>query len=505
MFDSEKQITELKNTLSNINPDNLSDLLDIVDKIQSSADYANQLIKDQDILLDSISLQIWFVTGPDTYGRVNKAHAQFKGLAKEDLQFKPLSDFLPSTTASTCKEDNWRIFETKRPAFGEKWVNNAQGESRLLYITRLPILNNSGNVEYIICTAEDITEKRANEIKMKEEQNFRDTLINASPSFIVSIDINSKIIMMNDSMLNAVGYTQKEVKGLDYIDTFIPKENSSGVRNVFDSLIEKGESTFNENRLLTKDGNTLTVEWRGRPIRKENGDFDYFFGTGRDITKEKKALNALKESEERYRRLFDSSKDAIMTLAPPDWKFSSGNPAILEMFNVSSVDEFTSLMPWVLSPEIQPDGQPSDIKARQMIEIAMKDGSNFFEWMHKKKDGDNFPATVLLTKVSLSDNVFLQATVRDITEQKRMEKEKEDLIAELRATIQKVKTLTGLIPICANCKKVRNDSGFWDSVDVYIQKHTDADFSHSICPECMKKLYPAFPHEQSTEPGNRDA
>ena len=220
-------------------------------------------------------------------------------------------------------------------------------------------------------------------------------------------------------------------------------------------------------------------------------------GTGRNITKEKMALKALKESEERYRKLFDSSKDAIMTLAPPEWKFSSGNPAILEMFNVNSVKEFISLEPWVLSPETQPDGQPSEIKAKEMIEIAMKSGSNFFEWMHKKKDGAAFPATVLLTRVDFSDGVFLQATVRDITKQKEVVKEKEDLIAVLRASIQEIKTLTGLIPICANCKKIRDDGGFWDNVDVYIQKHTDADFSHSICPECMKKLYPEFPQSQS--------
>lgn len=497
MFDCEKQIAKLKKTLSDIGSGNLPDILKIIGNIESSAESANQLIRDQDILLDSISLQIWFVTEPDTYGRVNKAHAAFKGLSKEDLQFKKVSSFLSSPIGGTCSEDNRKVFESCKCATNEKWVDNAEGESRLLHITRIPKLNMKGVVEYIICTAEDITEKRSNEIKMKEEHTFIETLINASPSFIVSIDADSNIIMMNDSLLLAVGYTQEEVKGVNYIDTFIPEENRGNVRRVFDYLIQKGEPTFNENKMLTRDGKILTVEWHGRPILKENGDFDYFFGTGRNITKEKMALKALKESEERYRKLFDSSKDAIMTLAPPLWKFSSGNPAILDMFGIANIEELLLLEPWMLSPEIQPDGQLSEEKAKEMIKIAMDEGSNFFEWMHKKKDGDAFPATVLLTKVSLSNNVFLQATVRDITKQKETVAEKEHLIDELRSTIEKVRTLTGLIPICANCKKIRDDSGFWDNVDVYIQKHTNADFSHSICPECMKKLYPEFPQSRS--------
>ena len=135
------------------------------------------------------------------------------------------------------------------------------------------------------------------------------------------------------------------------------------------------------------------------------------------LSSEKKLI----KSEEKYRKLFDSSQDAIMTLEPPSWKFTSGNPSILEMFQVSSREEFTSMGPWELSPEYQPDGRPSEEKAREMIEKAMEEGSNYFQWTHMRKDGDCFPATVLLTRVDMEDGSFLQATVRDITEQKALE------------------------------------------------------------------------------------
>ena len=131
----------------------------------------------------------------------------------------------------------------------------------------------------------------------------------------------------------------------------------------------------------------------------------------------------LVKCEKRYQKLFDSSHDAIMTLEPPSWKITSGNPAILGMFCVSSIEEFTSMGPWNLSPRYQPDGQLSSDKSKQMIGIAMREGSNFFEWIHRRLSGKDFPATVLLTRVEMQDNTFLQATVRDITDRKKSELE----------------------------------------------------------------------------------
>src|SRR5262249_34295421 len=86
-------------------------------------------------------------------------------------------------------------------------------------------------------------------------------------------------------------------------------------------------------------------------------------------------------------------------------------------------EEFTSHGPWKLSPERQPDGCGSAEKAIEMIETAMREGSHFFEWTHRRLDGEVFPATVLLSRITLAGKAFLQATVRDITEQKRAEEE----------------------------------------------------------------------------------
>ena len=86
--------------------------------------------------------------------------------------------------------------------------------------------------------------------------------------------------------------------------------------------------------------------------------------------------------------------------------------------------------------------------------------------------------------------VGFQGIARDITARKEIESERESLITELREALSKIKTLSGLLPICASCKKVRDDNGYWNQIETYISAHSDADFSHSICPSCVKELYP---------------
>jgi len=80
----------------------------------------------------------------------------------------------------------------------------------------------------------------------------------------------------------------------------------------------------------------------------------------------------------------------------------------------------------------------------------------------------------------------------DITEQKRLEEQRERLIADLRNALTHIKTLRGLLPICAACKKIRDNHGYWKQIEEYISDHSDAKFSHGICPECRQKLYPKW-------------
>jgi PAS domain S-box-containing protein len=87
---------------------------------------------------------------------------------------------------------------------------------------------------------------------------------------------------------------------------------------------------------------------------------------------------------------------------------------------------------------------------------------------------------------------FIIVTGINITALKQAEREKEKLILDLQTALANVKTLSGLLPICAGCHKIRDDRGYWQQVEKYIQSHSNVDFTHSICPDCSKRLYPEF-------------
>jgi PAS domain S-box-containing protein len=127
------------------------------------------------------------------------------------------------------------------------------------------------------------------------------------------------------------------------------------------------------------------------------------------------AVEKKEEAEKKYRILYESSRDAIMILEAPTWNFTAGNPATVKMFGTKDEAEFVSKSPGDLSPEKQPNGKSSADEAKKMIEKAMKDGSNSFDWVHKKVAGEEFPAKVLLTKMSIGGKDVLQATVKDLS------------------------------------------------------------------------------------------
>ena len=106
------------------------------------------------------------------------------------------------------------------------------------------------------------------------------------------------------------------------------------------------------------------------------------------------------------------------------------------------------------------------------------------------KNGFEFPIELSLATWETGSGKYFTGIIRDITERKQIEIDRERLIAELRNAIEEVKTLSGIIPICAHCKKVRDDKGYWEQVESYVAQHTKAQFSHGICPKCVEKHYP---------------
>jgi PAS domain S-box-containing protein len=145
---------------------------------------------------------------------------------------------------------------------------------------------------------------------------------------------------------------------------------------------------------------------------------DIFTASFSVITERRKLERSLKESERKYREMFEGSSDAMM-LNTAD-AFIDCNKATLAMFGYTR-EEFIGKHPGDVSPPHQPGGQESRVSANHCIQAAFRDGKNFFDWIHRRKDGSDFPAEVLLTPVSVGGQLVIQASVRDISERRELE------------------------------------------------------------------------------------
>ncbi|MEA3458259.1 MAG: PAS domain-containing protein, partial [Candidatus Thermoplasmatota archaeon] len=125
--------------------------------------------EEQTLLLDNIETHIWYLTDIETYGTVNKAHADFLGIEKKDLEDRSLYDLFNREEAEICIAGNREVFEKKKQIRGEEWIKNSKGEARLLSITRTPKVGDNGNVEYVVCTGEDITEHKRSDDELKKK------------------------------------------------------------------------------------------------------------------------------------------------------------------------------------------------------------------------------------------------------------------------------------------------------------------------------------------------
>jgi len=355
----------------------------------------------------------------------NPAICRMFGYAQEEMLRLGLADIHPKESLGRVQAD----FEAQLR--GEKLS------------TELPCLRKDGTIFYASISAAgsvlgglkfnvgfftDITERKKAEEELKKSERLYHLLADNAADFIWTADMDLNFIYVSPSVARIFGYRPEELGRKNVSQIIAPGSMPETMMTLSEELaIEaKGNVDIYRTRLIRleqvrKDGTIVWAETNMAFLRDENNKPIGIVGATRDITERMKAEEELAESEAKYRALYESAKDAIMILGPPNWFFISGNPAAVEMFAARNEAQFISKRPYDLSPEHQSDGKPSMVKALEMINTAMKEGSALFEWTHKRINGEEFPAMVLLTKVKVADKEFLQATVRDISELKKIE------------------------------------------------------------------------------------
>lgn len=182
-----------------------------------------------------------------------------------------------------------------------------------------------------------------------------------------------------------------------------------------------------------------------------------------------------------YKLLFNEARDGIWIINFANKKIIDVNKSLMKLSGYSK-EELLAMPPQNISPD--PEGT-----AQIMKNAMISGGEIFMERKLKKKDGSIVPVEISARSIEIDDKKLMISIFRDIVERKKAELERVDLIKKLKTALEEVKKLSGLLPICSSCKKIRDDQGYWNQIEGYIQRHSEAKFSHSICPECSDKLY----------------
>ncbi|HWR57442.1 MAG TPA: PAS domain-containing protein [Thermodesulfovibrionales bacterium] len=185
-------------------------------------------------------------------------------------------------------------------------------------------------------------------------------------------------------------------------------------------------------------------------------------------------------SEEKYRSLVESTDDSVYLL-DRDCRYLYMNKKHMARMGFSG-DEYLGRKYSDLHPA---EGTKEFVEAvGKIFEI----GEPAQHEHMSQRDKKYFLRTLSPVRGNDGKTVAVNIVSKEITSLKKMEAERESLILELREALAKIKTLKGLIPVCAWCKKVRDDKGYWNEIETYVKNHSDADFTHGICPECLKVL-----------------
>lgn len=380
----------------------------------------------------------------DDTGMIVDCNPEFvcqSGMTPDQLKQTRIWELRPADKAGLAKKIFFEAMKTGSGGTADFKFKRPDG--RVIHIGVRGATIHIGGKRYLQCISHDITERRQMEAELEQSRQalnadsrlFQAILDNA-PLGIWMLGADNKIKFINKTFCNAVGIQEQQFVSATHYSDLLPPAVSASCMKSDRECFEQETRHLSEEYLPFVDDRDHLLEITKVKLSDAEGCTIGLIGLATDITERRQAEDIARISSKKNRLLFEESRDALMISSPPSWKFSSANQATLTLFGASGIAEFMALTASDVSPERQPDGRLSSEKALEMRWIAMREGSHSFEWEHQRLDGQTFSADVLLTRMELDNEPFLQATVRDITERKRTETELmeyQQLLRELAA------------------------------------------------------------------------
>jgi PAS domain S-box-containing protein len=362
-------------------------------------------------------------------------------------------------------------------------LRTKSGEARDALLSARVVRDREGRPFAVEGALRDVTERKRMDTALRRSEERYRLLVESAADPIFMIDREGFLVFVNETAARYLGREPKDLEGTRMRDWF--------PRPIADWQLQQV-------RVVISDGVGRTVDSRSeiageerwfsaaiRPIREPSGVIQCALIIARDVTSMKRAQDLLRRTEGRYRTLAENFPNGSVFLFDENLRFALAEGAGLVEFGPPK-EQLVGRTPCeAFPPEVCAALEPA-------YRGALEGASTVLEVSY----GDRvYEVRVLPVRGEGDDVVQGMAMTQDITARKRAEQEREKLIEELREALASIKTLRGLVPICASCKKVRNDRSYWQQVEEYVHEHSEATFSHGLCRDCARKLYPDFADE----------
>ncbi len=362
------------------------------------------------------------------YLYVNPAWEQLTGYSLEDADtMHPIDLIHPDMRQMVTERSTARLQGESVPSRYEAKILTKDGKTKWLDLgaTMVTIEDQPA----ILTIANDITDRMQAEEALRQERDKAQTYLDIVNVIMVAINSDQQVTLINQRGCELLGYTEEEIIGKNWFSTFIPEEDQEGAKTVFSQLIA-GEielTEYYENAIVNKAGEEQLIAWRNTVLRNEDGDIIGTLSSGDDITERRRAEQALRESEARYRTLFEQANDAIL-IENEDDQILDVNQQACDLLGYTKEELLSMTVPQLQAPQCRGT-------AGQVIKNELKQYKGQpFETVDLHRDGRLIPVEVTTSHLTGLEDGLAISIVRDITRRKEAEKELRQSLDLLNST-----------------------------------------------------------------------
>ncbi|MFA6433515.1 MAG: PAS domain-containing protein [Elusimicrobiales bacterium] len=350
-------------------------------------------------------------------------------------------------------------------------IARADGSYALLDMTAAPIKGSGGETAGVLMIFSDSTDIFRRKSDIRSNPEFIEALLSTLPVPVFHKDLAGRYTGFNSAFLKFTGRDAQYFMGKTVFET-APREIAEKYKQKDDELLASGALQIYEWKVKRYDGDIRDVVFHKTVLKDAAGLTYGLIGTILDITDRKRAEDMLKLSEEKLSATLSSLDDLVFVFdgegilrefyqTSHPHRILGGGASIGRHYSAILPEQAVKLMDSAQT-RLRETMKPQDFDFR----VPLPDGE---VWYNARLSAHNGPA---------GNFSGITAVCRDISDRKKLE-----------LAAREIQDLQGLIPICASCKKIRTDQGYWQQVETYIEKRSSARFSHGLCKDCEKKLY----------------